>query len=236
MWTTLLLLAIAVNFEPTRVAMVAIMISGPHPVRQTLTFLLCAFGLGAAVGLLVLFALDFRSFGSDHVNSSVIQIGIGALMILGAVAIGSNIGAKLRARKKSDQAAGAEDEQSSQPTTPTGLKRVATRVHGQLHGKKSWFSGAAGLVLALPTGEYLALLALIAVSEVTDTVKASALFLFLFIANLGSSIPLASYLIAPVRTRNAVQRFNNWVLARTRRQVSAVLGAVGLCLVVTGVF
>ena len=52
MWTTLLLLAIAVNFEPTRVALVAIMISGPHPIRQTLTFLLCAFGLGAAVGLL----------------------------------------------------------------------------------------------------------------------------------------------------------------------------------------
>ena len=235
MWTTLLLLAIAVNFEPTRVALVAIMISGPHPVRQTLTFLTCAFGLGALVGLLVLFMIDIRSFGSDHFNSSIIQIGIGTLMMIGAVAIGTNIAGKWRARRKPDQVIDAKDNQISPATSPTGLKQVATRVHGQLHGKKSWFSGAAGLILALPTGEYLALLALIAVSNVTETAKASALFVFLFVANLGSAIPLVSYLIAPIKTRTAVERFNNWVLARTRRQVSAVLAAVGLCLIVTGI-
>ncbi len=235
MWTTLLLLAIAVNFEPTRVALVAIMISGPHPIRQTLTFLTCAFGLGALVGLLVLFIIDIRSFGSDHFNSSIIQIGIGTLMMIGAVAIGTNIAGKWRARSKPDQVIDANDNQISSDTSPTGLKRVATRVHGQLHGKKSWFSGAAGLILALPTGEYIALLALIAVSDVTETVKASALFVFLFVANLGSAIPLVSYLIAPIKTRTAVEGFNNWVLARTRRQVSAVLAAVGLCLIVTGI-
>lgn len=236
MWTTLLLLAVAVNFEPTRVALVAIMISGPHPVRQTLTFLSCAFGLGALVGLLVLFAFDISSFGSDHFNSSIIQIGIGTLMTIGAVAIGTNITGKWRARRNPDQIVEADEDPATPDPSPTGLKRVSTRVHGQLHGKKSWFSGAAGLVLALPTGEYLALLALIAVSNVTETVKASALFVFLFIANLGSAIPLVSYLIAPVKTRTVVEGFKNWVLARTRRQVSAVLAAVGLCLIVTGIF
>ena len=235
MWTTLLLLAIAVNFEPTRVALVAIMISGPHPIRQTLTFLLCAFGLGAAVGLLVLFVFDVRSFGSSHFDSSIIQIGIGTAMMVGALVIGTNIAAKWRARRSPVQIADAEDGQVSTDASPKGLKGVATRVHGQLHGKKSWFSGAAGLILALPTGEYLALLALIAVSDVSETVKASALFVFLAIANLGSVIPLVSYFISPVKTRSAVERFKNWVLARTRRQVSAVLAAVGLCLIVTGI-
>lgn len=236
MWTTLLLLAIAVNFEPTRVGLVAIMISGPHPVRQTLTFLSCAFGLGALVGLLVLFVFDISSFGSDHFNSSIIQIGIGTLMTIGAVAIGTNVMGKWRARKKTDQVVEADGDKISSAASPTRLKRVSTSVHGQLHGKKSWFSGAAGLVLALPTGEYLALLALIAVSNVTETVKATALFVFLLIANLGSAIPLVSYLIAPVKTRTVVEGFKNWVLARTRRQVSAVLAAVGLCLVVTGIW
>lgn len=235
MWTTLLLLAIAVNFEPTRVALVAIMISGPHPIRQTLTFLSCAFGLGALVGLLVLFVFDVSSFGSDHFNSSIIQIGIGTLMTIGAVAIGTNVTGKLRARRKPDEIVEVDEDPTSPDPSPTGLKRVSARLHGQLHGKKSWFSGAAGLVLALPTGEYLALLALIAVSNVTEIVKASALFVFLAIANLGSAIPLVSYLIAPEKTRSVVESFKNWVLARTRRQVSAVLAAVGLCLIVTGI-
>lgn len=235
MWTTLLLLAMAVNFEPTRVALVAIMITGPHPIRQTLTFMTCAFGLGAIVGLLVLFLLDVRSFAADRFDSSIIQIGIGTFMLIGAVAIGTDIAGKWRARREPVPISDAEADEISPTTSPSRLKRVSTRIHGQLHGEKSWFSGAAGLVLALPTGEYIALLALIAVSDVSETVKASALFVFLAIANLGSAIPLVSYLISPTKTQAAVQQFNNWVLARTRRQVSVLLAAVALCLIVTGI-
>jgi hypothetical protein len=47
-------------------------------------------------------------------------------------------------------------------------------------------------------------------------------------------IPLIAYLIAPERTYAAMSRLNQWVRARRRREVSALLAVVGTVLVTAG--
>ena len=39
MWTTVLVLATALNLEPNRLALIALMLVRPHPIRQLLAFL-----------------------------------------------------------------------------------------------------------------------------------------------------------------------------------------------------
>ena len=70
--------------------------------------------------------------------------------------IGTNAAARWRARRNPVQIPEHEDGQVSPDAPPKGLRVWPHVCTGQLHGKKSWFSGAAGLILALPTGEYLA--------------------------------------------------------------------------------
>lgn len=249
MWTTLFVLAIAVNFEPTRIALVSFMLSGSKPIRQLVTFLACGFGLGALAGLLVLFVFDHDLLSSQHFNSAKIQIGIGAVLVLVAVLLVSNIRLKKPVKaapaKTSVDSAIVRDELGhheqvhvDQPLSSppqSSVARIRGRIQEVLHGKGSWFSGAAGLFLSMPSAEYLALLALIVASNHTPTVKTIALFTFLVLANAISAIPLISFLIAPAATRNGVQRFNDWVVARSRRQVASFLGIAGLCLVLVGV-
>lgn len=254
MWTTLFVLAIAVNFEPTRIALVSFMLSGSKPIRQLVTFLACGFGLGALAGLLVLFVFDHDLLSSQHFNSAKIQIGIGAVLVLVAVLLVSNIRLKKAAKASPAKTSPAmtsvdtaiardkpgpdEPAHVDQPLSDppqSSVARIRARIQEVLHGKGSWFSGAAGLFLSMPSAEYLALLALIVASNHTPTVKTIALFTFLVLANAISAIPLISFLIAPTATRNGVQRFNDWVVARSRRQVASFLGTAGVCLVLVGV-
>jgi hypothetical protein len=47
-------------------------------------------------------------------------------------------------------------------------------------------------------------------------------------------IPLLAYLVAPQRTHAAMTSLNNWVRARRRREVAALLAVVGVVLLVAG--
>ncbi len=234
MWTTVLVLAIAVNFEPTRIGMIALMLTRRHPIRQLLIFMLSGVTLSASVGLLVLFVFHRGLFGPTNFNGSKIQIGIGIAVLVIAAILGSNIPLGRLARNPlvpPDPADG--DGSADVPTTTTG--RVAIRAKNIIHGESHWFSSFAGLGLAMPGVEYMALLALIIASNEPPAMQALALFVFLFLANVISAVPLVSYLIAPQRTAARVQAFNTWIRARTRWQAALVLGVVGTILLVAGI-
>ena len=55
MWTTVLVLAIAVNFEPTRIGLVPLMLVRPRPLLQLFAFLCGCLAMTLSIGLLVLF-------------------------------------------------------------------------------------------------------------------------------------------------------------------------------------
>jgi len=88
MWITLLVMAVAVSFEPFRIGMTVLMLNRPRPLLQLLAFLCGGFAMGVSVGLVVLFvvrsAVSPAQFTLPRVQA---VIGVLALLIAAVVAV-----------------------------------------------------------------------------------------------------------------------------------------------------
>ena len=207
MWITLLVMAVAISLEPFRIGMSALMLNRPQPHLQLAAFLCGGFLMGLSVGAVVLFGLESRISASSHFTLPKVQIVIGVLALVAAVTVAATTG---RPR-----------------TPPAWLTRL-------LGGQSLWGAGAAGLAIALPSVDYLAVLAVIAAAGAAPVTQLSALLVFHLVAFALVEIPLIAYLIAPERTRAAMTQLNQWVRTRRRREVAALLGVVGAALLTAG--
>lgn len=211
MWITLLVMAVAVSLEPFRIGMTVLMLNRPRPVVQLLAFLCGGFAMGMAVGLVVLFALR-PALGSAHFTLPRVQIAIGVLALLIAAFLAT--GVRLPRR----------DEPG----------RVSSQARRLASNGSPWIAVVAGLGIALPSIDYLAALAVIGSSGSPATTQFVALLLFNVVAFALVEIPLLAYLIAPDRTKLAMDGLHGWLRSRRRRDVAALLAAVGAVLVVAG--
>lgn len=233
----MLLLGFAVSIEPARVGLIAFMLTRPRPVRHLFVFLCSGMAMSLTVGFAVLFIFHHTFLSKSNFNPALIQIGMGAVAVLLAAVLASNIPLRQFAKKPmaevpstaTGEGAVVADEQS-----PTAVKRLTTRVRSFMQGESSWFSGSIGAALAMPSVDYMALLALIIASKASPVAQASALITFLLLASAAAVIPLVSFLIAPARTRVWVQQFNEWIRTRTRRHAGAFIAVVGAVLVGVG--
>ena len=207
MWITLLVMALAVSLEPFRVGMTVLMLNRPHPRLQLAAFLCGGFLMGLSVGVIVLLAVESRLPKSAHFTLPKVQIVIGVLALLAAVLLAATTG---RAR-----------------TPPVWLIRL-------LEDTSPWIAAVAGLGIALPSLAYLAALAGIAAGSATAATRISALLMFNVVAFTVVEVPLLAYLVAPERTHAAITALHHWIRARRRREVAALLAAVGTVLVTAG--
>lgn len=208
MWITILVMAIAVSMEPFRVGMTALMLNRPRPVLQLLAFLFGGFTMGTTVGLVVIFAFRPGLLGSAHFTLPKVQILIGVLAVLMAALLASGV----------------------MPTP-----RVPERARALAHGPSLWVAGVAGLGIALPSIDYLAVLAVIIASGAAHSTQVGALLVFNVVAFALVELPLLAYLLAPDRTRASMAALNDWIRSRRRRGAAAVLVAVGCVLLVAGI-
>lgn len=218
MWITLLVMAVAVSLEPFRVGMTVLMFNRPHPRRQLLAFLTGGFVMGIAVGVVVLFLLR-PALGSAHFPLPMVQIVVGAVVLLNAALVAAGVWSRGRDVVGD---AGAR------------FGPFTTRARGVLSGGAPWTAGVAGLGIALPSVDYLAALALIVASGAATSVQFSALVLFNVVAFALVEIPLLCYLVAPDRTRAVVSALYDWVRSRGRRGVGAMLAVIGCVLLAAG--
>ena len=86
-WTTVLVMAIAVSFEPIRIGLTVTMLNRPRPMRQLLAFLCGGFAMGVGVGLVVLFILRHRLSAARNFTVPKVQIVIGLLALLVAAVL-----------------------------------------------------------------------------------------------------------------------------------------------------
>ena len=207
MWITLLVMALAVSLEPFRVGMTVLMLNRPRPTLQLAAFLCGGFLMGVSVGVIVLFAVESRLPKSAHFTLPRVQIVIGVLALLAAIFLLCTTG---RPR-----------------TPPPWLIRL-------LEDTSPWIAGVAGLGIALPSLDYLAALAVIAAGSATAATRVSALVVFNVVAFTLVEFPLLAYLVAPERTHAAMTALHRWIRARRRREVAALLAAVGSVLVAAG--
>lgn len=220
MWITLLLMAVAVSLEPFRIAMTVLMVNRPRPLLQLLVFLAGGFAMGIAVGVVVLFVLR-PALGSAHFTLPRVQVVVGAVLLGYAAVLAASA---LRGRRD-DKTAGRVGRR---------LGPLATRTRRLLDNGSLWTAGVAGLGIALPSVDYLAVLALIVASGAAATTQVGALLLFNVVAFVFVELPLVCYLVAPDRTRATMSALQDWVRRRRSRDVAVLLAVVGCVLLGAG--
>lgn len=156
MWITLLAMAVAVSLEPFRIGMTILMMNRPRPLLQLLTFLAGGFAMGITVGVIVLFVLR-PALGSAHFTLPRVQIVVGALLLINAAVVATGV-----VGKRGDDAAALGSRR---------FEPLATRTRQLLNGRSLWTAGVAGLGIALPSVDYLAMLALIVASGAAASVQ-----------------------------------------------------------------
>jgi hypothetical protein len=209
MWITLLVMAVAVSFEPFRVGMTVLMLNRPRPLLQLFAFLCGGFAMGVTVGLVVLFVVR-SAVSPEQFTLPMVQVVIGVLALLTAAVI------------------------AVRPARPDG-HRFTAWARRLADGRSPWVGAAAGLCIALPSIDYLAALAVIAASGAAAATQVGALLTFNAVAFAFVEIPLLGYLVAPGRTQAAMTSLHAWLRSRRRLDVAALLAAVGCVLVVVGV-
>ena len=214
MWITLLAMAVAVSLEPFRIGMTILMINRPRPPLQLLAFLAGGFAMGTTVGVIVLFVLR-PALGSAHFTLPRVQIVVGAVLLVATGVVG----------KRGDGSAGPAARK---------LGPLAARTRQLLNGRSLWTAAIAGLGIALPSIDYLAVLALIVASGAAASVQVGALLLFHVVAFGFVEIPLISYLVAPDRTRAMLSAVQDWLRTQRRRAVTVLLAVVGCVLLGAG--
>lgn len=221
MWTTIIILALALNLEPNRLGIIGLLLLRPNSIRQLLVFLCTSFAVSAAAGLTVLFVIHRGFLLKGQSGSAVVQIAVGALALVAA--------AVLLARRPNPAAAAARMDGTSSGSP--FVDRITKRAGRIAHGSSTWLAVILGVGISLPSVDYIALLLLIATSGEPRTVQAAGLFTFLAVANAVLLIPIISYVVAKERTVRVLERVRSWVLARSHREYAVLLALVGVLLI-----
>ena len=234
MWTTVIVLALALNLEPNRLGVIGLLLLRPEPIRQLLVFLFTSFLVNSSTGLIVLFIVNRGSVLKGESSSAIMQIGVGALALIVAAVLFTNIrmpGSKARAAT----AAAASGESAAVPSSGLVLVDNFTKRMGRLvEGRSLWFAGALGVGIALPSVDFVALLLLIAASGESLEVQTTALFTFLIVANTILLIPMIGYVAAKEKTIRILENLRTWVLARSRRDYAVLLAIAGALMITVG--
>lgn len=221
-WATVLILAVALNFEPLRFILVPLLLARPRPMAQLAAYLAGAISVNLGFGFLILFVFHKNPLGTDTSTGGKIQVGIGVL----ALAMGALLAVQART---SVCAPGAV------PMGGTRTEKFAEFVRRFLRkGVSPWFSGLLGMSVGLPSVDYLAVLVLIGTSQKPPAEQAIALVVFVLLGGAVVTAPLIGYLISPAKTLERTDRFVKWSQSRSQMEYAGLLALVGLVLLGVG--
>lgn len=225
---TVVLLAIAVNFEPTRIGLVPLLLSRQRPMVQLLAFLAGGLTMTLSFGILILFVFHRNPFGTSSSGGGKAQIAVGALALLIAAFMA------LRwwlAQRKDVPAAVRSDAAESR-----AVDRFTESVRNVLRkGRSPWLSALVGIGTGLPSVDYLAVLVIIGTSRTSPMEQLAALVTFVLMGSLVMMAPLIGYLIAPAKTLELIDRFAAWTKSRSQLEYAGLLALIGCVLIGLGV-
>lgn len=226
MWTSVVALALALNFEPTRFALLPMLLSRSRPVAQLLAYALGSLTVNLFFGLLILFVFRHNPLGADASTGGKVQVAVGLLALLIALIMAVRSRA---VRKKGTVEAGEDVEKT------TGIDKAFVGARAILRkGGSPWFAGLLGMGVGLPSVDFLAVLVIIATSRTPPLEQAAALVTFVVIGGAVVMAPLISYVFAPARTLAHIEKFATWTRSRSQVEYAAVLAVAGTILVVVG--
>jgi len=228
-WTSVLLLAVAVNLEPTRFVLVPLLLARDRPILQLLAYLIGVVTVNLVFGFLILFVFERNPLGTSASGGGRAQIAVGALAL--AIAAFMVLRASRTARGRTQSADRAEPT----PKRRLRIDNFADRVRRFLgRGRSPWLAGLLGTIIGIPSIDYLAVLLIIGTANKQPPEKASALVAFVLVGSLVVMAPLIGYLISPTKTLDRISRFADWTRTRSQVEYAGILALIGLILIGVG--
>lgn len=238
MLATALMLAVALNFEPTRAGVAALILMGRNPLRRLSVFLCGIYTAGLCVGALVLFVFHRALISQGHIKGGRVQIFIGVVAIVIAVFLAANVKAPQLRRRSPPREPQAPDSDGNETVLfpeVSFLTKLLSHSTKITNSSPAWVLFILGMACSLPSVDFMALLLLIAASGAPAVVQVATLFMFLTLGNLATVVPLVSHRIAPEATVRKVEAFQNWIRSRSRRDIALILTVFGSIIIATGV-
>ncbi|MGV0993354.1 MAG: GAP family protein [Mycobacterium sp.] len=228
MWTSVLVLAIAVNFEPTRFALVPMVLARRRPLVQLFAYQAGAMTVNLIFGLLILFVFRRNPLGTSASGGGRAQIAVGVAALI--IALVMAVRWRLSRHKELVGPNSLED-----PEKPRGIDRVLGSARGILRkGGSPWFAGLLGMGVGLPSVDFLAVLVIIATSHKPPLEQSAALVTFIALGSFLVTVPLITYLFAPAQTLQRIEQFAAWTRSRSQVEYAAILALVGFMLIGMG--
>lgn len=220
MWITLLLLGLAINLEPTRIALLPLLLARPQPERQILAFIVTGLSTSLGFGMLLLFVIRNSPLHESTSSGNQAQTAVGLLTLITAIIIGLRW-LQTRRRKTSSSAA----LQSQRIIQLVEWLRSLLR-----RGQSPWVASGLGMMTALPSLDYLAVLAIIGSSGTPAMEQIALLLAFTLTGSLILLLPLGCLLIAPAATRSTIDATTSWLRGRSQLEYAVLLAATGVML------
>ena len=229
-WTRVLVLAVAVNFEPTRFALVPLILARNRPILQLTAYLSGCLGASLGYGLLILFVFHRNPLGTNASGGGKAQTAVGILALLAAIALAVHW--KFTRHRIG---IGPDAEPGALAEEPGGVKKLASMPLRTLRrGSSPWFAALVGTGVGLPSVDFLAVLVIIATSQTPPLEQALALLAFVAIGSFLLLIPLIGYVLSPRKTLARIDRFAVWAQSRTQIEYAGILALVGIVLIGVG--
>ncbi len=214
-------LALLAMFNPTLLAVTAVMMLLPEPKKLMIGYLLGAYLTSITLGILIVFELSGDA-GINSAQRTLSPLGdllLGALLVTAGLVLRGQRMEDRRERKKAAKEA-AEPKQS-----------LPERLLGRGDARLTFF---AGVILTFPGASYLAALAKISKLGVADAWVVLIVVAVCLIQQALLEAPIVGYLVRPEWTQGAVERFRSWLDRRGRRVAANLAIIVGVLLLVRG--
>jgi hypothetical protein len=221
----LLVLALDSALYPTLLAAVVILLNQPRRVRLLSAYL--AGGLTISVGLGLGLVLALKSSGALHNSRSelswTIDLAVGGLVLLIAVALATRADARFAERRKARQPVDPKFEMR-EPISQRILARGSAPI-----------VFIAALAINLPGASYIVALKDIAAAHHPTVEDIVLVLVFNLIMFLLAEIPLVGLIINPTRTEELVRRVDAWSSRNGRRIAIALCLVLSAFLIVRGI-
>lgn len=208
--------------NPTLLAVVTIMLTLPNPKRLLMGYLSGAVLTSVTCGLLLVFELGSSTAGTaKHTVSPIIDIVLGALILLIAFIVGTGRDHRRRARR-------ARKREQAKDKPPPRWKRQLSK-----GGARDAF--VVGALLSFPGASYIAGMESLSKQHLATATTVIAVIVFNMICLILLELPLLGYAFAPDWTGRTIARFNGWLQRRGGRAALIAAVVIGVLLVVRGV-
>jgi len=220
---SIFVLSLSAAANPTLLAVVTLILTRPRPKPLLIAFLVGAVLISLTCGLLLVFVLAGTKTANTakHTVSPIIDIALGAIIVLAALWVHSGRDRRLRAWRE-------RRRQQTKDKPPPGWKRT-------INNASPWSAFVLGLVLTLPGAEYIAGMDILSKRHLGIAVVVAVVIAFNVIQLLIIEVPTVGYIVRPQTADAAVNRFNK-LIRRRGHQIGLIAAvAIGAALIVLGI-